>query len=146
MTFAKTLFELSLYIAPIGWLALLVSVFMPRVRSHVWPVTQFVFPAIFCVFYLLMLWDGRAYLHPDSFFSLSALGLLYAQPSPLAASWFHFFALDIFVGTWIVRDGTGRGMPGLLILPCLLLAFLLAPSGLLLYFALRFMIRPKAAA
>jgi hypothetical protein len=51
----------------------------------------------------------------------------------------------MFVGTWIVRDGLERGMPQLLIFLCLPFAFILAPSGLLLYFALRLTLGRRAA-
>jgi hypothetical protein len=41
------------------------------------------------------------------------------------------------VGAWVVNDGSSRGIPGLLILPCLPLIFLFGPAGLLLYLVLR---------
>jgi hypothetical protein len=41
------------------------------------------------------------------------------------------------VGSWEVRDARDRGVPHLLVVPCLVLTFLLGPSGWLLYIIVR---------
>lgn len=141
--FPYFVFTLTKYIALAGWLALFVSLFMPKTRPMIWPLTQFVLPAILCLFYVLMVWLGRHFLHlPHSFIDLNGIGDLYKEPGPLAAGWLHFLALDMFVGAWIVRDGVERGMKAPLIALCLPFAFILAPSGLLLYLILRYATRP----
>ena len=140
------IFEVTRWLARIGWLILVVSLFMPTVRRPVWPVTQFVIPAIISFAYVLLVAAGFGYVDiPDSFESLEGIGDLYRYPGPLAASWLHFLALDLFAGTWMVRDGLRRAIPKLLILLCLPFTYLLGPSGLLLYLLLRFALRARAA-
>ena len=41
------------------------------------------------------------------------------------------------VGAWESRDAQRRGVPHLLLLPCLVATFMLGPLGLLLYAAVR---------
>ena len=62
---------------------------------------------------------------------------LFASDAALVAGWLHYLAFDLFIGAWIVRDGTARAVHPLLILPCLPLAFLFGPTGLLLYLLVR---------
>jgi ABA4-like protein len=82
---------------------------------------------------------------PDSFIKLNKIMELYQNPSPLTASWLHFLALDLFVGSWMVRDGIARGMPVLLIFICLPFTFIFGPAGLLLYILLRFIVGQRGA-
>jgi Domain of unknown function (DUF4281) len=140
-------FEVTRWLARIGWLILLVSLFMPSTRPRVWPVTQFVIPALISLAYVLLVVDGFEFVDiPDSFESLAGIGALYGHTGPLAASWLHFLAFDLFAGTWMVHDGLERNMPAGLILLCLPFTYLLGPSGLLLYILLRFTLRHRAAA
>jgi hypothetical protein len=62
---------------------------------------------------------------------------LFANDSALAAGWIHYLAFDLFIGSWIVRDGLERQVPRLLITFCLPLTLVAGPAGLLLYFAFR---------
>lgn len=138
-------FEVSRWLARIGWLLLLVSLFVRGTRRQAWPVTQFVIPAVICLAYVLLVVDGFEFVRiPASFESLNGIGDLYRHRGPLAASWLHFLALDLFAGTWMVRDGLERNLPVPLILLCLPFTYLLGPSGLLLYILLRFALRSRA--
>jgi hypothetical protein len=69
--------------------------------------------------------------------SLSAVHALFQQPALLTAGWFHYLAFDLFVGTWIAREGERAGIAPLLLLPCFVLTFLFGPVGLLAFLALR---------
>jgi hypothetical protein len=116
------------------------------VRPFVWPTTQIVVPAMLAVAYILLIWGGRDAFEHGGFGSIDELRTLFANDSALAAGWLHYLAFDLFVGSWIVLDGLERGVPRLLLLPCLPLAFLFGPSGLLLYFLLRLAFGRRAAA
>lgn len=132
-----------------GWLLLVATLVRRDWGPRLWPITQFVLPALLCLLYLLMVWDGRAGFNTfglGTFFSLEGVSCLYRVPSALNAGWLHFLALDLFAGTWIVRDGLERGMSRLLLFLLLPLTMMLGPAGLLAYILLRFMIRPKPAA
>lgn len=146
MTFPYLMFNVTKFVALAGWVLLFASLFARGTRAFVWPLTQFVLPALLSACYVAMVWDGRNHLDlPISFTQLDGIAALYAHPGPLTASWLHFLALDLFVGTWMARDGAGRNMPVPLILLCLPFAFILAPAGLLLYFALRLLVGRRAA-
>ena len=142
-------FEASRWLARAGWLILAISLFVPRTRRLAWPTAQFVVPAIFCLGYLLMVWQGRGGFERyglSTFFFLEGIGHLYTNLNALTASWLHFLALDLFAGAWMVRDGVERGMPSLVIFLCLPFTLMLGPAGLLLYIVLRFAIPPRPEA
>ena len=122
-----------------GWAALLLSLFAAPVRPFVWPATQFAIPAILALAYVPLIVEGMG-AEGGGFGSIGEIRALFADDSALVAGWFHYLAFDMFVGTWIARDGTARGIDGwkaVLLVPCLALSFLFGPAGLLLYLALR---------
>jgi hypothetical protein len=140
------MYEATKFLALGSWILLMLSLFVVSARPIVWPLAQWIVPAILSVCYILMVWGGREFLHlPHSFTELDGIGELYRHPGPLTAGWLHFLALDLFVGAWMVRDGLEQRLPRLLILLCLPFAFIFAPSGLLLYIVLRFTMRRKEA-
>ena len=133
-------FSLAGLLAMLGWAALLVSLFARPVRPYAWPAAQLAIPAILAIAYILLIADGLGGDGEGGFGSIAEVRALFANDSALAAGWLHYLAFDLFVGAWIVRDGIGRGIAGwkaLLLIPCMALTFLLGPSGLLLYLALR---------
>lgn len=124
-------------LAMIGWAGLITSLFVKVARPAIWTATQLIIPALLAAAYVLLIWQGRLAFAEGGFGSLEEVRALFAHDSALAAGWLHYLAFDLFVGSWIARDGAKRGVSPLLILPCLPLAFLFGPSGLLLYFVLR---------
>jgi hypothetical protein len=120
----------------LAWLALLASLFVPRIRPWTWPVTQFVIPAIWAVAYVILLIQGLPEAE-GSFSSIAGVRGLFESDNALAAGWLHYLAFDMFVGTWIARDSVERRIHGLLVIPCLALTLMFGPSGLLLYLLLR---------
>jgi hypothetical protein len=146
--FTQAVYNLSKFIVIPGWLLLAATLIRRDWGPKLWPVTQFVCPALLSLLYLVMVWDGRHGFDANgigTFFSLEGVGCLYRNPSALNAGWLHFLALDLFAATLIVRDGLDRGMPRLLLLLLLPLIMMLAPAGLLLYIVLRFAMGRKAA-
>jgi hypothetical protein len=147
--FTAVIYRLSKFIVIPGGLLLAASLFLPAWRPIIWKLTQFLCPALLCILYLVMVWDGRGGFSDFGIFSflkLEGVSCLYRNFSALNAGWLHFLALDLFAATWIVRDGLERGLPRLLLLLLLPLMMMLAPAGLLLYIVLRFAIRPRPAA
>lgn len=120
-----------------GWAGLLVSLFVAPARPIAWTAAQLAIPALIAVAYILLIREGMAASEGGGFGSIGEVRILFANDSALVAGWLHYLAFDLFVGTWIVRDGLGRRLHPLLILPCLPLTFLFGPAGLLLYAALR---------
>jgi hypothetical protein len=138
---AGTAFSLGGLLAMAGWAILVVALFAPRTRRFGWVAAQFAIPAILAVGYLLLLWDGRGAFESGGFGSIGEVRSLFLNDDALAAGWLHYLAFDLFIGAWIARDGTARGISGLIVLPCLPLTFLFGPAGLLLYLAIRLVFR-----
>ena len=93
-------------------------------------------PAILAAVYVAIIatkWAGSS----GGFSSLSAVAMLFSNPWLLLAGWTHYLAFDLLVGSWEVRDARDRGLPHLLVLPCLALTFLFGPAGWLLYLTMR---------
>ena len=113
-------------LAALGWLLLLVA---PR-RAPL--VTGLVVPAIFAALYVGLIavhWRASG----GGFSTLPAVAELFANPWLLLAGWVHYLCFDLLVGTWEVQDARARGIPHLLLVPCLVLTFLFGPAGWLLY-------------
>lgn len=133
----SSIFGLASNLAMLGWLGLLVALFVKPARPYVWPTAQFVIPAILAIGYGLLIWQGRGAFERGGFTSVEAVRTLFANDAALAAGWLHYLAFDLFIGAWISRDAAARGISPLIVLPCLPLTFLLGPAGLLLYLAAR---------
>jgi hypothetical protein len=74
-----------------------------------------------------------------SFGSLMSLERAFQNPALLVAGWLHYLALDLFVGSWEVRDSRRNGIRHLLVVPCLGLTLLFGPLGLAAYLFVRAM-------
>lgn len=125
-------------LAMLSWLALSASLFAPApVRSIVWTATTIAVPAVVGIAYAILLARGLRDGTGGGFRSIAAVRQLFSSDAALAAGWLHYLAFDLFVGTWIAREGLTADVPRLLILPCLLATFLAGPAGLLLFLVLR---------
>jgi hypothetical protein len=80
---------------------------------------------------------------PDGggFGTLAGVVTLFAVPQVALIGWIHYLVFDLFVGAWEARDARRRGIPHLLLLPCLFFTLMLGPLGLLLYVSLRYALR-----
>jgi hypothetical protein len=74
---------------------------------------------------------------PGDFQTLAGVSALFSSPWVLLAGWIHYLAFDLLVGVWEVRDSRSRGIPHLLVVPCLALTFMFGPAGWLLYQGVR---------
>jgi hypothetical protein len=82
---------------------------------------------------------------PGGFGSLRDLRLFFDRPQLLLAGWLHYLALDLFVGSFEVRDAVRHGISHAWVVPCLLLTLLFGPLGLLAYLAVRSVLLHKLA-
>ena len=69
--------------------------------------------------------------------SLDNLYTIFATESFLLVFWLHFLALNLFLGSWISRDGVKYNMPRSLVFVPLILVYLTGPIGLVLYWIIR---------
>ena len=118
-----------------GWLLL---VFLPNWRWTTRLITSFLIPALLGLVYF-GIFVSRAQVVPEGggFGSAAEVAILFSNPYLLTAGWVHYLAFDLFVGSWEVRDGKQQGINHFLVVPCLLLTFLLGPTGLVLYLIIR---------
>jgi len=133
----STAFSLGGNLAILGWLGLLVSLFVTPARPIAQAAARFLIPALLAIAYGLLIWTGFSEAEGGGFGSIAEVRALFASDSALAAGWLHYLAFDLFVGSWIAADRIESGVPALLVVPCLILTFLFGPLGLLLYLALR---------
>jgi hypothetical protein len=97
---------------------------------------SFVFIAM-AVVYLIFILQGICGDYPGGFDTLANVKLLFSKDEAVLAGWIHYLVFDLFVGMWICHDADKRGINRWILLPCLLLTFLLGPTGLLLYILIR---------
>jgi hypothetical protein len=141
----NALFSLANLVALISWLPLAASPFLPAIRKWTWLATGLIIPSVIAVAYIVLIAAGLGEVGGTDFGSLPEIRRVFADDSALAAGWLHYLAFDMVVGTWVARDGTGRGVPALILLPCLILTFLFGPAGFLLYVLARLAFRNRAA-
>jgi hypothetical protein len=129
----EQVFSIAGAIALPSWLLLAA---LPRRRWVTEVATGRIVPALFAVLYLGII--VSAFGHATGGFStLAAVSALFANPWLLLAGWVHYLAFDLLIGTWEVRDAQERGIPHLVVVPCLFLTFMFGPAGWLVYVTLR---------
>ena len=128
----ETAFSACSTAAALGWLLLALA---PRWR---WtqPIAGTAIPLGIALVYVLLI--ARFMPSADGGFgSLAEVATLFQTPGLLLAGWVHYLAFDLFIGSWEVRDAARRGVPHLLVIPCLIMTFLFGPIGLLAYWLVR---------
>ena len=73
----------------------------------------------------------KLYLRLDNLYTV------FATESFLLVFWLHFLALNLFLGTWISRDGVKYNMSRGLVSVPLILVYFTGPLGLVLYWIIR---------
>lgn len=121
------------------WALLILAPHWPRGPKLVAGVAV---PALLGAVYvaLLAMGAGAAFtggVEGGGFDTLEGVMRLFTSPVAVLTGWVHYLAFDLFVGAWEVRDSRRRGVPHLLVVPCLLLTLLLGPAGLLAYVLVR---------
>jgi len=126
------LFSLANPVAMLGWALLVLAPHWMGTRRV---VLSGALPLVLAVAYALLI--GSHYLGPHAseggFSSLQEVAALFRSPWALLAGWVHYLCFDLSIGIWESLDARRRGVPHLLLVPCLLLTFLFGPAGLLLY-------------
>ena len=79
------------------------------------------------------------------FSSLESVKKLFTVEIAVLAGWLHYLAFDLVVGMWILDQNRVLKINHLILVPCLLGAFMFGPVGFLLYMIVR-TIRLKSVA
>lgn len=137
---ADRLFSICNFAVLPGWLLLVAA---PRWR---WTqrVAAIVLPLALAAVYLALVIThfGKS---GGGFGSLAQVTKLFGNPYLLLAGWIHYLAFDLFTGSWMVRDSERLRVAHGYVVPCLLLAFLFGPVGLLTWFLIRTSLRGASA-
>ena len=103
------------------------SVIIPLILSTVY---------IYIVYQTILL-DEPIFNILKLYLSLDNLYTVFATESFLLIFWVHFLALNLFLGSWISRDGVKYNMNRSLVLVPLILVYFTGPLGLVLYWLIR---------
>lgn len=131
------IFGIGNLVALTGWAALLVALAWRPAQTWALRWSGIAIPVLMGIAYIGLMAYGREAFEHGGFNSIASVRTLFANDAALTAGWFHYLAFDLFVGTWIVREGRAANVHPLLILPALPLTFMFGPAGLLLFFVIR---------
>ena len=129
----QQIFAITNTVAVVGWILLAV---LPGRRWVTEVVTGKALPVFFAVVYVAI----AVAVFPSAegtFSTLDGVATLFSNPWLLLAGWLHYLAFDLLIGTWEARDARERGVPHLLLVPCLFTTLMFGPAGWLLYLAAR---------
>jgi len=71
------------------------------------------------------------------YLSLDNLYTVFATESFLLVFWLHFITLNLFLGSWVSRDGVNHNISRSLVFFPLILIYFTGPLGLVLYWIIR---------
>lgn len=129
----ELLFSFAGMLAMAGWLALLLSPWMPQWSDH---IAGYLVPIVLSIGYTTLLIFFPAQ-NGGGFGSLAEVQQLFTSSSALLAGWVHFLAFDLVVGAWICRKARQQGIRFWMVVPCLPATFLFGPAGFLLFSMIR---------
>ena len=141
---AAQLFQIANPVALLGWLVLIVSIFLKKpvwrdqLAGRFWPLGLSVVYSALIVFFF--------FKAPGGFDSLANVQLLFTSEWAALAGWIHYLAFDLFVGAWIARKVMELGMSRLLLILLLPMTFMFGPMGLLGLEVARLLFQRKSVA
>jgi hypothetical protein len=121
------------------WLMLM---FLPNSKFTQFFINSIILPLILAICYIFII--NQIYLLDDPIYdifkiyiSLDGLYTAFSTDSFLLLFWLHFISINLFLGSWIARDGVKYVIPkGLVFIP-LILVYLTGPVGLVFYWFVR---------
>ena len=121
------------------WLMLII---IPNSKFTQFFVNSIILPLILSTTYIYIIYQTILLDEPifdvfKLYLSLENLYTTFATESFLLVFWLHFLALNLFLGSWISRDGIKYNMPRSLVFLPLILVYLTGPLGLVLYWITR---------
>ena len=121
------------------WLMIMI---IPNSKFTQFFVNSIILPLILSATYIYIIYQAVLTNEPifdvfKLYLSLDNLYILFATESFLLVFWLHFLALNLFLGSWISRDGIKYNMPRSLVFLPLILVYLTGPLGLVFYWIIR---------
>ena len=120
----------------------LILIFFPNSSICKYFVTS-VFPIIFLSgAYIFMIY--KSYLNSYNFdgnfnlyFGIENISELFANKTFLMMFWIHFISVNLFTGSWMVKDSQKFMMNKIFLIIPLIITYLIGPLGLLIYWLIR---------
>ena len=121
------------------WLMLII---IPNSRITKIFINSIVLPLILATAYVYVIYQTILLDEPMSgifklYLNLDNLYTVFATESFLLVFWIHFLALNLFLGSWVSRDGIKYNMSRRLVAIPLILIYFTGPVGLVLYWLFR---------
>jgi hypothetical protein len=129
----ETIFQICNTIALTGWIVLIFLPFWKHSDHFIIGILV----TLFCMVYAWMILRYFNLADRKSFGSLQGVMELFQHPGIVVAGWVHYLAFDLLAGVFIKKNAVRHNISHWLLVPCLLLAFMLGPAGLLLYLLIR---------
>ena len=120
----------------------LVLIFFPQSSICKYLVTS-IFPyLILSILYVYLIFDNyqneyNFLANFNLYMGIDELTNLFNNKAFLITFWIHFLAVNLFCGSWIVKDSLKLTMHKLFVLIPLLITYFIGPLGLLIYWMLR---------
>ena len=89
------------------------------------------------LFYYFLISDYDFLNNFNLYTGLSNLEDLFSEKSFLILFWTHFLAINLFCGSWIVRDSQKLMIPKSLVFIPLIVTYFIGPLGIFLYWIIR---------
>ena len=144
LTFENIYFWSNLSLIPF-WLMLLI---VPNSRFTQFFINSIILPLILSATYIFVIY--QSILLDESILDLIELYLgldnlytIFATESFLLIFWLHFLALNLFLGSWISRDGVKYNISRVITFFPLILVYFTGPLGLVLYWFVRIFFAKK---
>ena len=121
------------------WLML---IFIPNSKFTQFFVNSIILPLILSATYVYTIYQAILFEEPifdffKLYLNLDGLYTIFATESFLLVFWLHFLALNLFMGSWVSRDGVKYNISRSLLFIPLILIYFAGPLGLVLYWIIR---------
>ena len=138
LTFENIYLCTNLGILPF-WLMLLI---IPNSKITQFFINSIILPLILSATYVYILYqsiliDEQILNVFKLYLSLDNLYTVFATESFLLIFWLHFVSFNLFIGSWISRDGVKYNLPKSIVFFPLIMVYFTGPLGLVLYWIVR---------
>jgi len=121
------------------WLMLII---IPNSKITQFFVNSVIAPLILSTAYIYIIYQTILLDEPifdffKLYLSLDSLYTVFATESFLLIFWLHFLVLNLFLGSWISRDGVKYNITRKLVFLPLVMVYFTGPLGLVLYWLIR---------
>jgi len=112
-------------------------IFLPKWKATRFLIDYKVIPILLSIVYAIYIIQAIRIGGMMDFGSLSSVITLFTEENAVLAGWVHYLAFDLLVGMWILDKNKTYGIHHLLIVPCLLGAFMFGPIGFLFFIIIK---------